>query len=84
MHGVCQAVQEIDDAKCPDETPALQAGIENERHDKGRADDTDEKPGLELAPFRAGALNDITHDRIIDCVKNTGSNHDAGDGGQLG
>ena len=83
MHRIGDAVHKVDKAEEPDEGPALQSYVEGQiDHDRGRQD-ADHKPGLELAPARAGMLDDIAHDRVVERVKNTRCDHDGRDGRQL-
>ena len=39
--------------------------------------------GLNLPYFTSGALDDIAHDRIVKGIKDTRSDRNTGDGGQL-
>ena len=83
VHGVGNAVGEIDNAKENDKRPSLQLRVEGQVDDDGGRQDADQEPGLEFAPFCTGALDDVAHDRIVQSVKNTGSDHDSGDGQEL-
>ena len=43
----------------------------------------DHDPGLELAPFRARALDDVAHDRVVERVKDPRTDHDRRNGRKL-
>ena len=78
MHGVCNAVHEIDDAEEPHKAPALQIGVEREVfHNTGR-EYAYHEPRLELAVFAAGTLNDVAHDGVVQRVKYTRADHYSG------
>ena len=83
MHGIGNAVHEIDDAKEDHKGPALQLHIEGQINYHGGQQDADSKPGLEFAPPSTGALDDVAHDRVIECVKHAGRYHDDSNRGQL-
>ena len=83
MHGIGDAVHEIDDAKEDHKRPALQLHIEGQIDYHGGQQDADSKPRLEFAPPGTGALDDVAHDRVIEGVKYAGRYHDDGDRGQL-
>ena len=84
MHRVGNAVRKVHDAEEHDERPALQRDVEREvDHDRGR-ENTDHKPRLELAPFGAGTLDDVAHQRIVQRVEDTRRNHDRRDRAELG
>ena len=83
MHRIGNAVSEINEAEEDDERPALQLRIKRKiDHDRG-GKHTGKKPRLEFAPFCAGLLNDIAHDRVIQGVKNTRGDHDRRDRDEL-
>lgn len=71
MHRVGDRIEEIDHAEKRDEAPALQARVEREIHNDGRGKDADHEPRLELAVARAGALDDVAHDGVVERVEHT-------------
>ena len=83
MHRVGDGVEEVHDAEEPDEAPALELDVEGQIDDHGGGQDTDDEPGLELAPARARALDDVAHDRVVQRVEHAGGDHDRGDRGKL-
>ena len=83
MHRVRDAVREVDDAEEYDERPALKRRVERQEYDNGRGKYACQKPRLEFAPFRAGALDDVAHDRIVQRIEDTCCDHDSGDSKQL-
>ena len=83
VHGVSDAVHEVNNAEEPDKAPALQVGVEREVDDDRRRHDADDEPRLELAPARACALDYIAHYRVVERIKDTRADHYRRDGGKL-
>ena len=84
MHRIGDAVQEINQTEERDKSPAVQLDIECEIDDNRGGQNPNDKPGLEFAPSGAGAFNDVAHQRIVQGVEDTGSDHDRSDGAELG
>lgn len=84
VHGVGNAEQEIGNAEKPDKAPALELRVEQSVDHHGGRQYADDQPGLEFAPFGAGALNDVAHDGVVQRVKYPGAHHDGRDSGELG
>ena len=83
VHGVGNTVQEINDPEEPHEAPSLQIRIKGQVHHHGRGDDADDEPGLEFAPPCSRLFNDISHDGVVQSVKDTGCHHDGRNGSEL-
>ena len=47
-----------------------------EKAEENAGNGVNDKPGLEFTPLTSGAFDDIAHNRIVQCIKNTCSNHD--------
>ena len=76
MHRIGDRIEEIDHAEKRDEAPALQIRVEREIHDDGRGEDADHEPRLELAVTRAGTLDDVAHDGVVERVEHARADHD--------
>ena len=76
VHRVGDRIQEIDHAEKRDEAPSLQIRVEREIHDDGRGQDADHEPRLEFAVARAGALDDVAHDGVVERVEHARADHD--------
>ena len=83
MHGVGDGVHEVHHAEEPHEAPALKVGVEGKVYDDARGKYADDEPGLELAPSRAGALDDVAHDGVVYRIEDPCGNHDSGNCGEL-
>ena len=84
VHGVGDAVQEIDDPEEPYKAPTLQIRIEGQIHHHGRGDDADDEPGLEFAPPCSRLLNNVSHNRIVQSIEDPGRHHNSCNGTKLG
>ena len=65
MHRVGYRIHEVDHSEEPHKAPALKIGVERKIHDDRGREYADDEPGLEFAPARARALNDVAHDRVV-------------------
>ena len=84
VHGVGNAVKEIDHGKEPDKWPARELCVECGIHDKRGGKNADDEPRFVFAPACSGALNNIAHNRIVERVKYTCTDHNSGHSTQLG
>ena len=75
MHRICDAVQKIDYAEEVYKTPALQPNIEGKIDYNGSCNDSDHQPGFEFTPASSGAFNNVAHNRVIQGIKDSSSDH---------
>ena len=83
VHGVGDTVQEIDNPEEPNEAPSLQIRIKGKIHHHRCGDDADDEPGLEFAPPGSRLFNDVSHDGIVQSVKDTGCHYNGRNGSEL-
>lgn len=65
VHRVGYRIHEVDHSEEPHKAPALKIGVERKIHDDRGREYADDEPGLEFAPARARALDDVAHDRVV-------------------
>ena len=83
MHRICDAVQKIDYAEEVYKTPALQPNIKGKIDYNGSCNDSDHQPGFEFTPPCSRLFYDVSHDGIVQSVKDTGCHHDGRNGSEL-
>ena len=76
MHGIGNAVQEINDAEKPDKTPTLQSDIKGQIDDHRGCQYSNYEPWFEFTPACSCPFNNIPHDGVIQCIKDSRGNHD--------
>ena len=77
VHRIGDAVEEVDQGKEPDKTPAGEPGVESSVNNKRGGQDTNHKPWLVFAPARPGAFDDVAHDWVVQGIKHTGTDHNS-------
>ena len=83
MHGICNGIHEIHETEEDHEGPAVKLDIEGKINDYGCGDYSYQKPWLVFTPPCPGAFNDVSHNRVIQCIEDPCSHHDHGNGHKL-